>query len=44
VDAVAAHLAAYPPADDGSIFTDERGRPLTYERWKRMWKGTGTTF
>jgi integrase len=38
VDVLAAHLARYPAADDGSIFTDERGRPVTYERWKSVWK------
>ena len=44
VDVLAAHLATYPPAEDGSIFTDDRGRPLTYERWKPIWKATGATF
>lgn len=34
VDALAAHLAKYPAADDGSIFTNEHGRPLTYELWR----------
>ena len=31
VNVLAAHLANYPAADDGSIFTNEHGRPLTYE-------------
>jgi hypothetical protein len=31
-------------ANDGSIFTDERCRPLTYERWKSVWKATGASF
>jgi integrase len=44
VDVLAAHLATYPPAEDGSIFADDRGRPLTYERWKPVWKATGSTF
>ena len=43
VDVLAAHLATYTPAEDGSIFTDDRGRPLTYERWKPIWKATGAT-
>lgn len=38
VDELAAHLAAYPAADDGSIFTDDRGRALTYEAWKPIWR------
>jgi integrase len=44
VDVLAAHLATYTPAEDGSIFTDDRGRPLTYERWWPIWKATGATF
>ena len=44
VDELAAHLAAYGPADDGSIFTDSRGRALTYSSWRPLWRGTGTTF
>jgi integrase len=44
VAVLAAHLAKYPAADDGSIFTNERGRPLTYELWKSVWKATGATF
>lgn len=44
VDALAAHLAKYPAADDGSIFTNEHGRPLTYELWRSVWKATGATF
>jgi integrase len=38
VDELAAHLAAYPAAEDGSVFTDDRGRPLTYEAWKAVWR------
>ena len=37
-DAIWAHLARYPAADDGSIFTNGTGSPLTYEQWKRIWK------
>jgi integrase len=35
IDALAAHLASYPPPDD-ALFTDERHQPLTYRRWKRL--------
>ena len=44
VDTLAAHLAKYPAADDDSIFTDDHGRPLTYELWRSVWKATGATF
>jgi integrase len=44
VDALAAHLAKYRAADDGSIFTNEHGRPLTYELWRSVWKATVATF
>ncbi len=44
VDELAAHLAAYGPAPDGSIFTDESGRPLTYTAWKSVWRAAGTTY
>jgi integrase len=35
IDALAAHLAAYPPTAD-ALFTDELREPLTYRRWKRL--------
>ena len=44
VHTLAAHLAKYPAADDDSIFTDDHGRPLTYELWRSVWKATGATF
>lgn len=44
VDALAAHLATYPTAEDGSIFTDRNGDPLTYTAWKPVWAATGTSF
>jgi integrase len=44
VDELAAHLAVYGAAGDGSLFTDELGGPLTYETWKRIWRATGTTY
>jgi integrase len=44
VDELAAHLATYGAADDGSLFTDDLGRPLTYESWKPIWRATGTTY
>jgi integrase len=40
VDELAAHLAAYGAADDGSIFTDELGQALTYSAWKPLWRST----
>jgi integrase len=39
VDELAGHLAAYDPADDGSMFTDHAGRALIYTAWKAT--GTG---
>jgi integrase len=36
IDALAAHLADYP--SDGALFVDERGAPLTYRRWRQLWK------
>lgn len=44
VDELAAHLAAYGAAPDGSIFTNEVGQPLTYTAWKPLWKATGTAY
>jgi len=35
VDALAAHLAAYPSGE--WLFTDDFGRPITYTWWKRAW-------
>jgi integrase len=35
IDALAAHLAAYPPTDE-ALFSDELREPLTYRRWKRL--------
>lgn len=37
VDELAAHLAAFPPAADGSLFTNSRGLPLVYRTWKNAW-------
>jgi integrase len=36
IDALAAHLAEYPSTE--ALFVDELGRPLTYRRWKALWK------
>jgi integrase len=36
IDALAAHLADYP--SDGALFVDELGAPLTYRRWRQLWK------
>lgn len=34
IDALAAHLAAYP--SDGGLFLDELGEPVPYWRWKKL--------
>jgi integrase len=44
LDELAAHLAAYGPAEDGSVFTNALGRPLTYENWKRVWAAAETNY
>lgn len=44
VHELAAHLAAYGSAADGSIFTGEVGQALTYTAWKPLWKATGTNY
>lgn len=44
VEELAAQLATFGPAGDGSIFTDLLGRPLTYEGWKRVWREAEATF
>lgn len=44
VDELAAHLAAYGPADDGSIFTDELDQALTYSGWKPLWRALGSNY
>lgn len=41
IDALAAHLAAYPASDD-ALFVDELGEPLTYRRWKRLLSDAAT--
>ncbi|UGQ14329.1 site-specific integrase [Yinghuangia sp. ASG 101] len=35
IDALALHLAAFPT--DAWVFTDERGKPLLYRRWRTVW-------
>ena len=46
IDALAAHLAAYP--SDGALFVDEIGEPLLYRRWRTLSEGAakaaGVTF
>jgi len=37
VDALAAHLAAFPPGPDGLVFTLE-GRPVTRQDFGRLWR------
>lgn len=37
VDALTAHLGEYPGSDE-ALFVDELGRPLTYRRWKGLWR------
>ena len=41
VDALAAHLAAYP--SDGALFLDELGEPLRYRRWRTLWEAAART-
>lgn len=38
IDALAAHLAAYPAAED--LWLDEFGEPLRYRRWRSIWETT----
>ena len=40
IDALAAHLAAYPSTDE-ALFVDEVRRPLTYRHWKRLLSDAG---
>lgn len=40
VDQLAAHLADAPAS--GWLFTTELGEPLTYRRWKTVWKAANT--
>ncbi|MEO8328558.1 MAG: site-specific integrase, partial [Candidatus Nanopelagicales bacterium] len=35
LNVLSAHLAGYPT--DEWLFGDEHGRPLSYQRWKRLW-------
>jgi integrase len=44
IETLAAHLAVHGPADDGSLFTDDLGRPLTYSTWKHLWAALGTSY
>ncbi len=44
VDTLAGHLAAYPAAADGSIFTNPMGEPLTYGQWQTLWKQLETPY
>ena len=44
VDELAAHLAAFGPADDFSIFMSSHGQPMTNEAWKPVWRATGTNY
>ena len=41
IDALAAHLAAYP--SDGALFLDELGEPLRYRRWRTLWEAAART-
>jgi integrase len=40
LDALAAHLAAYPAADDGLVFTNEYGRPIRRTAFGSTWRAT----
>jgi integrase len=37
-DAMAAHIAAYPPGDDGLIFTGSAGQPLRRSAFGEVWR------
>lgn len=37
IDALTAHLGEYPGSEE-ALFVDELGRPLTYRRWKGLWR------
>ena len=38
VDALAAHLAAFPPGPDGLVFTTASGRPVRRSNWGDVWR------
>jgi integrase len=38
VAAMAAHLAAFPPGDDGFVFTLDDGQPITRQAFGRVWR------
>lgn len=38
VEALAQHLERYPAGDDGLVFTNEHGRPLTRRRFSEVWR------
>ncbi len=38
VDALASHLAAFPPGPEGFIFTDEAGAPIWRTRFSKAWR------
>lgn len=38
VDALVAHMAKYPPSEDGVVFTDDLGRPIARNRFSEMWR------
>ncbi|HEX7277795.1 MAG TPA: site-specific integrase [Acidimicrobiales bacterium] len=37
LDALARHVAEYPPGPDGFLFTDDRARPLRRNRFNEVW-------
>lgn len=41
VDALTSHLGEWPGTDE-ALFVDEFGDPLTYRRWKRLWRDAAT--
>jgi integrase len=40
VEALAAHLAAFPPGESGLVFTDSRGEPMRRQRFSELWRAT----
>lgn len=43
IDALAAHIATFPPGDDGLVFTTSDGRPVRRNRASEMWRTAADT-
>jgi integrase len=40
LEALSAHVAAYPPAESGLLLTTTRGNPVRRSKWGEMWRAT----